>query len=232
MCEHFTTPPKRYTEDTLLSAMERAGAAETDNDVERKGLGTPATRAACIEKLIKSGVVERKARQLAPTRDGMDLIAVLPERLTSPLLTVKWENALKQVECGSVRADRFMNHIETFTRETVEEAKAEGKGAGDGLFEKEAVGVCPRCGKNVVESKHNFHCEDKSCGFVLWKNDRFFTSKKKTLTGKMAAALLKDGKVKVKGLYSEKSGKIYDAVVVLADTGGKYVNFKLEFEKG
>jgi DNA topoisomerase-3 len=94
----------------------------------------------------------------------------------------------------------------------------------------EQIGVCPRCGSAVRERGKGFFCDDRSCGFALWKDNKFFSWKKKELTRTVATALLKDGQVKMKGLHSEKTGKTYDAVIVMDDTGGKYVNFKLEFE--
>lgn len=231
--EGKTAPPKHYTEDTLLSAMETAGAEETPDDAERKGLGTPATRAATLEKLVQTGFVQRKKKQLIPTEKGVNLIAVLPEKIKSPLLTAQWESMLKQVERGEVSADSFMDGIADMSRELVKTNTAPDKRFLS-LFprkdtESEAVGTCPRCGSAVRERQKGFFCENKDCSFALWKDNRFFSSKKKTVTKSIAAALLKEGRVFVSGLYSEKTGKTYDAVVVLDDTGDKYVNFKLEF---
>lgn len=227
--EHFTQPPKPYTEDTLLSAMERAGAEDTTDDAERKGLGTPATRAAVIEKLVSSGFVQRKGKQLIPTPDGSNLVAILPDVLTSPQLTAEWENALTLIAKGAAEPDAFMTSIESMTKGLcVNFFQAdEGKKA---LFkqDKEVIGTCPRCGKPVYEGKKNFYCSSRECEFTMWKNDRFFESRKKALTKPIAAALLADGKAKVKGVYSEKTGKTYDATVLLADTGGKYVNYRFE----
>ena len=179
--EHFTSPPKPYTEDTLLSAMENAGKEDIPDEAERKGLGTPATRAAIIEKLVAAGFL-----------DGI--------------------------------RDMVRELVQTYSHISEE---------GQKLFapEKEVIGVCPRCGRPVYEGKKNFSCSDRSCGFVLWKNDRFWTSRRKELTKKMAADLLKKGRTNVKGMWSEKKGAAYDAVVILDDTGGKYINFKLEFPK-
>lgn len=231
--EHFTTPPKPYTEDTLLSAMEHAGAEDMRSDVERKGLGTPATRASIIEKLVTSGFVERKGKNLIPTRDGINLVTVLPEVLTSPQLTADWENKLSLVAKGELSPETFMEGIESMAKELIAHYShiSEDK---QKLFapQKESVGVCPRCGQPVFEGKKNFYCGDRSCGFVLWKNDRFWTSRRKELTKKMAANLLSKGKTKVKGLYSEKKDTTYDAVIVMEDTGRKYINFKTEFIKG
>ena len=227
--EHFTSPPKAYTEDTLLSAMERAGAEDMPEDAERKGLGTPATRAAILEKLVQMGFVQRKGKQLVPTKDGVNLAVVLPESLTSPSLTAEWENRLTEIAKGNADADEFMAEIEAQVRQLVKTYSCISADKQN-LFQSERViiGKCPRCGENVYEGKKNFYCGNRGCQFVMWKNDRFFEQRKKAFTPKIAAALLKNGKAKVRGLYSEKTGKTYDATVLLADTGGKYVNYRVE----
>lgn len=232
--EGKTTPPKRFTEDSLLSAMETAGAEETPDDAERKGLGTPATRAAILEKLVSVGFVERNKKLLIPTEMGINLITVLPDNIKSPLLTAEWESKLKQVERGELSAGSFMEDISGMVRELV---KTHNTPVDKylSLFENEndrkIVGVCPRCGSAVKEHKKGFFCENKDCSFTLWKDNRFFNSKKKVVTKKIAAALLKEGRVYVKDLYSEKKGTTYGAYIVLEDTGGKYINFKLEFHQ-
>ena len=232
--EGKTSPPKHYTEDTLLSAMENAGAEDMPDDAERKGLGTPATRAATLEKLVSAGFVERKKKQLIPTKKGRNLIAVLPDNIKSPILTAEWESMLKQVEHGELSATSFMDQIADMSRTLVKEHTAPEERFAD-LFPSskgtvhEAVGVCPRCGAPVYEGKKSFFCDNRECSFALWKDNRFFSSKKKSITKSVAAALLKEGRISMSGLYSEKTGKTYDAEVILDDTGGKYVNFKLEF---
>ena len=230
--EHFTSPPKPYTEDTLLSAMENAGKEDIPEDAERRGLGTPATRAAIIEKLVSGGFVERKGKNLIPTKAGVNLVTVLPELLTSPKLTADWEQQLNEVAKGQASPEDFMDGIEAMAAELVRKYSHISED-GQKLFqpEKETVGLCPRCGKPVYEGKKNFACSDRACQFVMWKNDRFWTSRRKEMTRKMAADLLKKGRTSVKGMWSEKKGSTYDAVVILDDTGGKYVNFKLEFPK-
>ena len=230
--EHFTSPPKPYTEDTLLSAMENAGKEDIPEDAERKGLGTPATRAAIIEKLVAAGFVERKGKNLIPTKAGINLVTVLPEALTSPMLTAEWEQKLTEIAKGNADANDFMDGIRAMVQELVGTYSHISE-EGQKLFapEKEVVGVCPRCGKPVYEGKKNFACSDRACSFVLWKNDRFWTSRRKELTKKMAADLLKKGRTNVKGMWSEKKGDTYDAAVIMEDTGGKYINFKLEFPK-
>ena len=232
ICERFTAPPKPYTEDTLLSAMETAGKEDMPDDAERKGLGTPATRAAIIEKLVAAGFVERKGKSLIPTKDGINLVTVLPEPLTSPMLTAEWEQQLTTIARGEADSDTFTDGICDMVRELVKKYTGISE-EGQKLFapDREIIGCCPRCGKPVYEGKKNFACSDRSCSFVLWKQDRFWTSRKKELTKKMAADLLKRGRTAVKGMWSEKKGDTYDATVVLDDTGGKFVKFKMEFPK-
>ena len=206
--EHSTTPPKPYTEDTLLSAMERAGAEDMPEDAERKGLGTPATRAAILEKLVQMGFVQRKGKQLIPTKDGINLAVVLPEALTSPLLTAEWESRLTEIAKGQADPDEFMAGIEAMTQELVKTYSCISEDKQK-LFQAErvAIGTCPRCGEAVYEGRKNYYCGNRACQFVMWKNDRFFEERRKAFTPKIAAALLKDGKAKVKGLYSMKTGK-------------------------
>lgn len=231
--EGKTTPPKHFTEDTLLSAMETAGIEDMPEDVERKGIGTPATRSGILEKLIKTELAERKGdtktKHLLPTHKGISLITILPEAIQSPQLTAEWEEKLKLIERGELSADAFMQGITDMTNTLVKTYEVV-KG-GNVLFpsDREAIGICPRCGGNVVENKKGFSCKNRDCGFALWKENKFFTAKKKVLTKAVATELLKNGKVKLTGCFSEKTGKTYDAIVLLDDTGGKYVNFKMEF---
>ncbi len=232
-----TSPPARFTEDTLLSAMEHASAEDFAalESVERTGLGTPATRAATIEKLVKSGFVERKKKQLIPTEKGLALFWAMPDQLKSAKLTAEWEDRLGAVERGELAPEEFMAGISDMLTGLVK-AYQNVNVAPSPLSDlgRTVIGKCPRCGKNVVEGKKSFYCEGyhdtTSCGFALWKNDRFFTSKRKELTKKIATSLLKNGRVAVTGLFSEKKGVLYDATVVLDDDGGKYVRFKLEFD--
>lgn len=235
--EGKTTPPKHFTEDTLLSAMETAGSEDAPEDAERKGLGTPATRAGTLEKLVKTGYVERKkaksAVHLLPTHKALSLITVVPEAIQSPKLTAEWESRLKEIERGLLAPEDFMTEITHMVRELVDTYEM----AQDGqvLFNqpKEAIGVCPRCGGQVLDTPKAFSCETKDCGFVLWKNSRFFTAKRKQLTKQVAAALLKEGRVKLKGCYSEKHGTTYDTTALLEDDGNQ-VRYKMLFssEKG
>ena len=230
--EHTTTPPKPHSEASLLSAMERAGNGDTDPDAERRGLGTPATRAAVIEKLVKGGFAERKGKQLIPTQNGAALISVLPDMLTSPQLTAEWENNLTQIAKGAADPGEFLSGIEAMARELVQTHAAVQEDKKS-LFreEKPSIGKCPRCGSPVHEGKKSYYCSNRECAFVMWKNDRFFEERKTAFSPKIAAALLKSGKANVKKLYSPKTGKTYDGTVVLADTGGKYVNYRIEVQK-
>ena len=232
--EGTTKPPAHFTEDSLLSAMEVAGAKEMPEDAERKGLGTPATRAAIIEKLIATGFVERKKAKksvnLTPANTGVSLITVLPEQLQSPLLTAEWEHKLKMVERGELDAETFMAEISLMVSDLVITYSVI-KGA-EVLFPsgREVIGKCPRCGGDVTESKKGFFCETNDCRFGLWKDNKFLTGKKISLTKKMAATLLKNGRISVKGIFSEKTGKSYDATLVMTDDGAKTL-YSLDFGK-
>lgn len=227
--------PEHVAEDTLLSAMETAGKEDMPEEAERKGLGTPATRAAIIEKLVATGFAERKrakkAVSLVPAHTGVSLITVLPEQLQSPLLTAEWEYRLQQVERGELSPDEFMTGIADMLTELVKTYKVIS--GAEVLFPsgREVIGKCPRCGSDVTESKKGFFCEKNDCRFGLWRDNKFFAAKRAALTKKVAAALLADGRVKLTGLYSEKTGGTYDATAVLEDTG-ESVRFRLEFDKG
>lgn len=232
--EGTTKPPAHYTEDSLLSDMEVAGAKEMPDDAERKGLGTPATRAGIIEKLIATGFVERKKSKkivsLVPAQTGISLITVLPEQLQSPLLTAEWENKLKMVEHGEMEADAFMAEISLMVNELVKTYSVI-KGT-EVLFPsgRDVIGKCPRCGGDVTESKKGFFCERGDCRFGLWRDNKFLTGKKITLSKNMVGALLKNGRIPVKGIFSEKTGKSYDATLVMTDDGAKTL-YSLDFGK-
>lgn len=238
--EHWTSPPKHYTEDTLLSAMEHAGNKdyEENSDTEKKGLGSPATRAGIIENLVKREYVKRDKKQLIPLDKGTNLINVVPESVKSPKMTAEWETKLQKIEKGQLTDTEFMDGIIKYVTDTVSQNTAvseENKYLFSDKKEKEILGKCPKCSGNVYESKSGFYCENsvgdkRSCSFYLKKGDKFFTWKRNTLGPVTVKALLKNGKAKVKGFYSEKSGKTYDATVVM-DTGGQYPKFSLEFDK-
>ncbi len=228
--EHFTSPPKHFTEDTLLSAMETAGSEDMNEEVERKGLGTPATRAAIIEKLVGKGFVERKDKQMIPTDNGVKLITVLPEVVKSPKLTSEWENELTLVAKGETPPESFMEGIEQMVSDlvsTYHEVDEEHKAMFSS--DREVIGKCPKCGGNIYESKVNFYCENRECNFSLFKNNKYFASMRKEITKSVAEGLLKNGRAKVTGLYSEKKDKTFSAIIVL-DATGKYPQFSMEFE--
>lgn len=227
-----TTPPKHYTEDSLLAAMETAGAKDMPEDVERKGLGTPATRAGILEKLVSAGFVERKkvqkTTQLIPTPVAEALITVLPEQLQSPLLTADWEYRLKEIQQGKLTAEQFTGEICTMLRELLESYQVIP--GADVLFSSqlESVGTCPRCGGQVTERSKGFFCQNRTCKFAIWKSNRFFEAKEKPVSKALVQSLLKDGRANLKGCHSEKTGKLYDAVVILEDDG-QDTKFRLEF---
>lgn len=233
--EGKTSPPKNYTDDTLLSAMENANNSEVDSDM--KGIGTPATRSGIIEKLIKVKLVERvgekKVKYFVPTEKGISLVTVLPIDLTSPLLTAEWEEKLKEIELGLLSADDFIKEISDMTTSLVKTFKVVD--GSETLFPKQnkakKIGVCPRCGSNVLENKKGFCCASNDCKFAIWKENKFFTAKKKTVTKDIVTELLSKGEARLKDCYSEKTKKTYNCTVVLDDTGDKYVNFKIKFDK-
>ena len=233
--EGQTIPPKHFTEDSILASMENAGAENMPDDAERRGIGTPATRAAILEKLVATGLVERKKAKkvtdLVPTPAGSSLVAVLPEALQSPLLTADWEQRLGQVERGELSPEDFMGGIAAMVEELVKTYQPVSGAAVLFPPDREAVGPCPRCGGVVVEARKGFFCDNRECRFALWKDSKFFTAKKKTLTKAIAAALLNKGQVKLTGCFSEKTGKTYDATVVLEDDGER-ASYKLVFGHG
>ena len=232
--ESFTTPPSHFTEDSILHAMETAGVKEMPEDAERKGLGTPATRAAIIEKLVANGFIERKKSKksvhLIPTRAAISLITVLPEQLQSPLLTAEWEYRLKQIERGELTPDEFISGISDMVSDLTANYKVVI--GAEVLFPsgREVIGKCPRCGADVTESTKGFFCENTACRFGMWRDNKFFKLKNMTLTKKQAVELLKNGRVFVNSLYSEKTGKTYDACVVL-DDNGEFVRYRIEFDR-
>ena len=226
--ENFTQPPKHFTEDTLLSAMERAGVEDITEEVERSGLGTPATRAGIIEKLTKSGFISRDKRNLLVSASGNELVSFMPEIIKSAKLTADWENKLSLMAQGKFTEAQFMADIERLMTDIIAQANAEFDESKVAAFGGEVFGTCPRCGKSILKTPKAYSCESKACGFTIWKNNKFFENARKELTDDMVKKMLTKGKVAVSGLYSQKSGKTYDAVISLDDTG-KYVNFKLEF---
>ena len=230
--EHFTQPPKQYTEDTLLSAMERAGNEELTEDTEKKGLGTPATRAAIIEKLIQSGFVKREKKNLVPTDDGNVLITLLPDEIKSPKMTAEWEMALNHIAQNTETADEFLNGITELMQELVARYQGiseEKKDQFHGKAKGEIIGKCPRCGADVREGKVNFYCSDRNCAFTLWKNDKFLASQGKKMDKAAAKKFLSKGKIHYKDLVSRKTGRQYEATVEMVDPGEGNVQFNLIF---
>lgn len=228
--EKLTTPPKPYTEDTLLSAMENAMKTLEDEELKKEvagaGLGTPATRAGIIERIIKTGFIERKAKNLLPTQKAYEMVDIVPDKVKSAVLTAEWEQKLEQIYKGEVESLDFIKSIETYVDELVTQYKGNYSENG-----KEIIGTCPRCHKNIYEGKTNYYCEGgRDCNFVIWKEDKFFTNKRKPLTKPMVKAFLEKGRIKAAGLYSEKTDSTYMAYILMEDTG-QYVNFKLFFPK-
>ena len=231
--EKETTPPKRFTEDTLLSAMENASNEDYKEldveDIEKKGLGTPATRASIIESLVNNGYIERKGKSLIPTEKGINTIKIVDEQLKSPKLTANWEVKLQQIEKNNYSPDKFLNEIIEFTKTIIEDKNID-ENIAKTLKNKnnlESLGACPICAKNVYEWEKTFSCEDKNCRFVIFKNSKFFTEKKAKITKVKVKELLNKGKTKMK-FYSEKANKDYEAYIKL-DITEKYINFKMEF---
>lgn len=205
---HRSSPPKHYTEDTLLRAMQNAESKSFLPDVERTGLGTPATRAGIIEKLIRAGYVQRNKKHLLCTEDGASLISRMPETLCSAALTADWENHLRDVEAGTLASSEFMAEIQKLTGEIVEEArKVPPPKKPKGL----SVGCCPLCGEPVMEGEKLFYCVRRDCRFALWKENRFLTAVGKELSREMAADLLKDGATHVTDFRSRKKNRSFIA---------------------
>lgn len=236
MEEGRTSPKKHFTEDSLLSAMERAGADEMPDEVERKGIGTSATRAATIEKLVRIGFVERKGNKktkyLIPTHKGAALIAVMLEQIQSPSMTAEWEQKLLDIEKGCFDDSSFMAGIEEMITDLVKNYKIIEDAEELMHPALEEIGTCPCCGKHVVEKQKGYFCEDRGCNFALWKQNRFFEALGKKMTKQTAAKLLSDGKVALKGCKSQKTGKTYDTTVVMTVDENQRAVFQLNFEKG
>ena len=231
--EGQTSPPKSYTEDTLLSAMQAAGADSMPEGVERQGIGTPATRAATIEKLVQKGFLERKGNKktkvLLPTGKGKALITVMPEEIQSPEMTADWETKLLQIERSEMEPETFMTEIKEMISSLVTTTEA-AKGA-NALMKNKIIGVCPNCGANVVEREKGWFCENRECRFVLWKDNAFFKRLGKRLDAHVADKLLRDGRVRLKDCKSSK-GKTYNATVLLSTEADGRSKFSLEFEGG
>lgn len=228
---HYTSPPKPFNEDTLLAAMETAGNKEFDSETEKKGLGTPATRASIIEKLISSGYAQRKGKQILPSTEGKELVKVMPEYLKSAVMTAEWENQLLMMEKGQITDTQFMGEITSLVRKILEVCR-EIPEEERRRFQtaREVIGKCPVCGCDVFEGKQNFYCSNRQCDFALWKENRFLGSMEKNLDKKMARELLDKACTHVKGLYSKKKDMKFDADLLLTLEDGK-PRFHLEFPK-
>ena len=234
--EGKTSPPKHYTEDTLLQSMETAGADEMPDEVERKGLGTPATRAGIIEKLVRIGFLERKGdkktKHLIPTHKGTALVTVMPEQIQSPSMTADWEEKLLLIEKGEYASEDFMDEIKDVIAglirnyEVIQDSEV--------LMSKEsnAVGKCPVCGSSVEEKAKAFFCSNRSCKFALWKNNRYFESIGKSMTSATAQKLLGSGKINLKGCKSAKTGNTFDATVYMEVFEDGKTRFNMEFDNG
>lgn len=233
--EGQTTPPKRYTEDTLLAAMETAGAKDAPEDAERKGLGTPATRAGTLEKLVDVGFVvrrgEQKAKSLYPTEKAAALIAVLPENLRSPMMTAQWEQRLKRIEHGQEEAAGFMDDIVRMVTELVQSAQPVPDAQKLFPSDRPSVGTCPCCGAVVTETAKGFFCESRICRFGIWKDNRFFAQIGQSVNKSVVEALIRDGAAKLKGLRSKKTGRRYDATLKMMCGEQGVPRFQMEFEK-
>lgn len=229
--EHFTSPPKPYTEDTLLSAMERAGNKEFDKDTEKKGLGTPATRASIIEKLVSAGYATRKGKQITASDDAVNMIEILPEVVTSPMLTAEWENKLLQMEKGQISESAFMDSITELVKKLITDystVSEDAKRVFSADSTAESIGICPRCGNAVEERKLSYCCMAKECDFVLWKDNKFMQSIGLNFTKKVATALVSGGGYVAKNLTSKKTGNKYSAKITLTENGGKYPAYHME----
>ena len=231
-----TTPPKSYTEDTLLSAMEKAGEEDIPDEAERKGLGTPATRAGVIEKLVRIGFLERrgdkKTKYLVPTHKGETLITVIPQSIQSASMTAEWEQKLLQIERSDYDADAFMSEIAQMVQTLIDTYRIVPDAEVLMHPAYDPIGKCPCCGSDVVEKSKGFFCENNSCKFALWKDNRFFDSLSKKLTKQIATQLIQNGKARLKKCRSIKTGKTYDATVVLTTSGNGQAQFSLDFTKG
>lgn len=219
--EHFTAPPKQYTEDTLLSAMETAGNGDyiDDSDVEKKGLGTPATRAGIIETLVKRELIQRDGKKLLPTEKGINLVSVIPDEIKSPKMTADWETVLQNIEKGSASDTDFLNNIIAIIKELIQKYS----NVSDTTFNnRKSIGTCPKCGKKIIEYQKSYSCESgkDGCGFVIWKEIC-----KKQISVTQAEKMLTKGKSDlIKGLTG-KTGKVFDAYLKINKS-----NYIVEFE--
>ena len=234
--EGRTTPPKHFTEDTLLAAMESAGADSIPEEAERRGIGTPATRAATIEKLVQKGFLARegsgKTKHLIPTEKGCGLIAAMPEQLRSPAMTAEWETKLTQIEKGQYVPEQFMEEIESMMKSLVNQYANTPNAPARAASGAPVVGTCPHCGSEVAEREKGFFCASHECRFVIWKDNAFFNRLGKRPTRQVVDKLLRDGRARLKDCKSQRTGKTYNASVLMTTEADGRAKFSLEFENG
>ena len=234
--EGRTTPPKHFTEDTLLAAMESAGADAMPEEAERRGIGTPATRAATIEKLVQKGFLSRdggsKTKHLIPTEKGCGLIAAMPEQLKSPAMTAEWETKLTQIEKGQYAPEQFMEEIESMMKMLVNQYANTPNAPAKAASGAPVVGACPHCGSEVAEREKGFFCASHECRFVIWKDNAFFNRLGKRPTRQVVDKLLRDGRARLKDCKSQRTGKTYNASVLMTTETDGRAKFSLEFENG
>ena len=234
--EGRTTPPKHFTEDTLLAAMESAGADSIPEEAERRGIGTPATRAATIEKLVQKGFLARegsgKTKHLIPTEKGCGLIAAMPEQLRSPAMTAEWETKLTQIEKGQYAPEQFMEEIESMMKSLVNQYANTPNAPARAASGAPVVGTCPHCGSEVAEREKGFFCASHECRFVIWKDNAFFNRLGKRPTRQVVDKLLRDGRARLKDCKSQRTGKTYNASVLMTTEADGRAKFSLEFENG
>ena len=234
--EGRTTPPKHFTEDTLLAAMESAGADAMPEEAERRGIGTPATRAATIEKLVQKGFLSRegsgKTKYLIPTEKGCGLIAAMPEQLKSPAMTAEWETKLTQIEKGQYVPEQFIEEIESMMKNLVSQYTDTPNAPAKATPGASVVGTCPHCGSEVAEREKGFFCASRECRFVIWKDNAFFNRLGKHPTRQVVDKLLRDGRARLKDCKSQRTGKTYNASVLMTTEADGRAKFSLEFENG
>ena len=234
--EGKTSPPKHFTEDTLLAAMESAGADSIPEEAERRGIGTPATRAATIEKLVQKGFMARdggsKTKHLIPTEKGRGLIAAMPEQLKSPAMTAEWETKLTQIEKGQYAPEQFMEEIESMMKSLVNQYANTPNAPAKAASGAPVVGTCPHCGSDVAEREKGWFCTNRECRFVIWKDNAFFNRLGKHPTRQVVDKLLRDGRARLKDCKSQRTGKTYNATVMLTTEADGRAKFSLEFENG
>ena len=234
--EGRTTPPKHFTEDTLLAAMESAGADSMPEEAERRGIGTPATRAATIEKLVQKGFLARegggKAKHLIPSEKGRTLIAAMPEQLKSSAMTAEWETKLTQIEKGQYAPEQFMEEIESMMKSLVNQYANTPNAPAKAASGAPVVGTCPHCGSDVAEREKGFFCTSRECRFVIWKDNAFFNRLGKRPTRQVVDKLLRDGRARLKDCKSQRTGKTYNASVLMTTEADGRAKFSLEFENG